>query len=197
MSTRKPGRPALLLVDFINHFDFAGGDALGRATRRIVPAVLRLRERFDRAGHPVIYANDNWMQWQGGFADLVAACREAGGDSGYVADRLAPCEGHYYVLKPKHSAFLCTALPVLLHQLRVDGLVLAGVATDSCILATAMDANMREYPVWVPRDCTAAISPERKRDALATIGESLDAETRGARAGPSLFPPSARRSGAS
>lgn len=191
----KPGRrPALLLVDLINHFDFPGGDALGRATRRIVPAVLRLRERFDRAGHPVIYANDNWMQWQGGFADLVAACREAGGDSGYVADRLAPCEGHYYVLKPKHSAFLCTALPVLLHQLRVDALVLAGVATDSCILATALDANMREYPVWVPRDCTAAIAPERKRTALAAVEQSLRADTRAAAGVSTAFPaPSGKR----
>jgi nicotinamidase-related amidase len=194
MSTQTLRRPALLLIDFINHFDFPGGAALGRATRRIVPAVLRLRERFDRAGHPVIYANDNWMQWQGGFADLVAACREAGGDSGYVADKLAPCEGHYYVLKPKHSAFLCTALPVLLHQLSVDGLVLAGVATDSCILATAMDANMREYPVWVPRDCTAAITTERKRTALATVAESLRADTRSAAVASAAFPaPSGKR----
>lgn len=173
-----PKRPALLLVDLINHFDFPGGDALGKATRRIVPAVLRLRERFDRAGHPVIYANDNWMQWQGGFPELVAACREAGGDAGYVAERLAPCEGHYYVLKPKHSAFLCTPLPVLLHQLGVDGLVLAGVATDSCVLATALDANMREYPVSVPRDCTAAISPQRKRRALETIAVAIHGDTR-------------------
>jgi nicotinamidase-related amidase len=176
-------RPALLLVDLVNHFDFPGGAALGRATRRIVPAVLRLRERFDRAGHPVVYCNDNWMQWQGGFADLVAACREAGGDSGYVAGKLAPCEGHYYVLKPKHSAFLCTPLPVLLHQLRVDALVLAGVATDSCILSTAMEANMRDYPAWVPRDCTAAISPERKRRALATLKSAAGIDTRGARGG--------------
>lgn len=178
MPAKTPRHPALLLVDFINHFDFPGGDALGRATRRIVPAVLRLRERFDRAGHPVVYANDNWMQWQGGFADLVAACRAAGGESGHVADRLAPCEGHYYVLKPKHSAFLCTPLPVLLEQLGADGLVLAGVAADSCILATALDANMRDYPVWVPSDCTAAISPERKRRALATLRESTRTDTR-------------------
>jgi nicotinamidase-related amidase len=170
-------RPALLLVDLMNHFDFPGGEALGKATRRIVPAVLRLRERFDRAGHPVIYANDNWMQWQGGFADLVAACRKAGGDSGYVADRLAPREGHYHVLKPKHSAFLCTALPVLLHQLRVDGLMLTGVATDSCILATAMDAKMRDYPVHVPRTCTAAITPGRKRQALQAIEQAFGVET--------------------
>jgi nicotinamidase-related amidase len=181
---REPRRPALLLVDLVNHFDFPGGEALGRATRRIVPAVLRLRERFDRAGAPVVYCNDNWMQWQGGFPDLVAACREAG----FVAERLAPCEGHYYVLKPKHSAFLCTPLPVLLAQLRVDALVLAGVAADSCILATAMEANMREFPVWVPRDCTAAITPERKRRALETLRQAARADTGAAGRRRSLSP---------
>lgn len=180
--------PALLLIDLVNHFDFPGGDALGDASRRIVPAVMRLRERFDRAGLPVIYANDNWMQWQGGFADLVAACRAAGGDAGSVAGRLAPCDGHHYILKPKHSAFLASPLPVLLAQLRADALVLAGVATDSCILATALDAGMRDYPLWVPRDCTAAITPERKRRALATLRESAGVDTRATAAITGTFP---------
>ena len=171
-------RPALLLIDLVNHFEFPGGDALGRATRRLVPALLRLRDRFDRARHPVIYCNDNWMQWQGGFPDLVAACRDCGGDAGHVADRLAPCEGHYYVLKPRHSAFMASPLPVLLAQLQVDALVLAGVATDSCILATALDANARDFPLWIPSDCTAAITPERKRRALRTMHESMSAAVR-------------------
>ena len=175
---KTPRRPVLLLIDLVNHFDFPGGDALGRSTRRLVPALLRLRECFDCAGHPVVYCNDNWMQWQGGFPDLVAACRDCGGDAGQVADRLAPCEGHYYVLKPKHSAFMASPLPVLLAQLQADALVLAGVATDSCILATALDANARDFPLWIPSDCTAAITPERKRRALRTMQESMSASVR-------------------
>lgn len=174
----RPRRPALLLVDLVNHFDFPGGDALGKATRRIVPALLRLRGRFDRAGLPVIYCNDNWMHWRGGFPDLVAACREAGGDPGSIAGRMAPCEGHYYVLKPRHSAFMASPLPVLLAQLQVDALVVAGVATDSCVLATALDANARDYPLWVPADCTAAITPERKRRALQMMRDSMHAAIR-------------------
>jgi nicotinamidase-related amidase len=72
---------------------------------------------------------------------------------------------------------------VLLGQLEVDGLVLAGVAADSCILSTAMDANMRDYPVRVPGDCTAAITPERRRRALAALREAASVDTRGSRAG--------------
>lgn len=180
--------PALLVVDVFNHFDFEGGAALGRATRAIVPRMLRLRNRFDAAGLPVIHANDNWMQWRGGFADLVSSCRDAGGDSGYVAGKLAPRDGHHYVLKPKHSAFLASPLPVLLAQLRVDALVLTGVATDSCLLATAMDANMREFPLWVPGDCTAAITPERRRRALAAMRDSMQVDIRGTATVAGIFP---------
>lgn len=173
----KSNRPALLLIDLINHFDFDGGAALSQATRRIVPRILKLRDRFDAEGFPVIYANDNWMHWQGGFTDLVAACRVAGGDSGYIAAKLAPGAGHYYVLKPKHSAFLASPLPVLLAQLRANALVLAGVAADSCILSTALDGNMRDYPIWVPTDCTAAITPKRKQRALAILREAASIRT--------------------
>ena len=40
--------------------------------RRITPALLRLRQRFDRAGAPVIHVNDNFAHWRGEFADLAS-----------------------------------------------------------------------------------------------------------------------------
>lgn len=181
-------RPALLLIDLLNRFDFRGGGALAKAALQASPRIVALRRRFDAAGLPVIYANDNFMQWQGEFRDLVAACRGTPGASTHLAERLAPNEQHYYVLKPKHSAFMASALPVLLAQLRVDALVLAGVATDSCVLATALDAKMREFRVWAPGDCTAAITPERKRRALAVMRASVQADTRGTRTVPGCFP---------
>ena len=111
--------------------------------------ILLLRARFDQARRPVIYVNDNCTGWQGGFADLVAACRQAGGDSRTLAERLAPCDDHYCILKPTHSAFRQSALPTLLAQLRVDALGLAGRAAASCVLATALDAHMRDLAPWV------------------------------------------------
>jgi nicotinamidase-related amidase len=184
----RPPRPALLLIDLVNRFDFEGGDALAKATLAASGRILALRERFDAAGLPVIYANDNFMHWQGEFRDLVAACRAMPGPAARIAERLAPGEGHYYVLKPKHSAFMASALPVLLAQLRVDALVLAGEAADSCVLATALDAKMREFRVWAPSDCTAANTPLRKQRALALLRASVQADTRASRAVRGTFP---------
>lgn len=54
-----------------------------------------------------------------------------------------------------------------------------GIATDSCVLATAQDAKMRGLPFRVPIDATAAVSPARKEAALAVIRLGMLADTRG------------------
>ncbi len=185
---RRRKAPALLVLDMINLFDFPGGTAMATATRRITPAVVRLRQRFDDAGAPVIYVNDNFAQWRGEFRDLVSACVEAGGIPADIATRLAPQPGHYHVLKPKHSGFACTALPVLLGKLGVRRIVIAGIAADSCVLATAQDANMREYEVWVPGDCVASRQPARRREALSLMARSINVRTSASGRVSGLFP---------
>ncbi|MEI2261951.1 cysteine hydrolase [Stenotrophomonas indicatrix] len=58
--------------------------------------------------------NDNFGNWQRDFPQLVEAYRRKGGASGQIVEYLAPSEEHYFILKPKHSAFLATPLPALL-----------------------------------------------------------------------------------
>jgi len=185
---RRRKTPALLVIDMISRFDFPDGGRMATAARRITPALARLRQRFDEAGAPVIHVNDNFANWRGEFRDLVASCVEAGGIPAHIATRLAPQPHHYHVLKPKHSAFACTALPVLLGDLGVRQLVIAGIAADSCVLATAQDANMREYALWVPSDCVASRQPQRRREALSLLSRSINARTLASNRVPGLFP---------
>lgn len=188
MNRMHPHKIALLIIDMMNLFYFKGGVARGNSALACLPAIVRLRRRFDAASEPVIYVNDNFAHWQGQFRDLVAQCTLAGGPSAKIATALTPGTGHYYVLKPKHSAFLCSPLSVLLAKLGVRRLVLTGVALDSCILATALDAKMREFDLWAPNDAVGAISPSRKEKGLALIRQSLEVDTRGTRAVTTLFP---------
>lgn len=179
---------ALLIVDMICLFDFEGGQSLGSAGVGCARAIARLRDRFDDAGAPVIYANDNFSDWQGELRDLVAACAVADGAAARIVQLLAPCAHHYHVLKPKHSAFQATALPVLLAKLGVRRVVIVGLAADACVLATAQDANMRELEIWVPRDAIAAQSPQRKVHAMAVMEKSLHANTQSTRSVQGIFP---------
>ena len=66
--------------------------------------------------------------------------------------------------------------------------VLTGLSADSCVLATAQGANMREYAVWVPQDAVAAITPARRRHALQVMAVGLGARVDAVRAVTGLFP---------
>lgn len=169
----QPGdRAALLIIDMINRFDFAGAARLIPRAARAARAILSLRAAADAADAPVIYVNDNFGQWHSERSALV----EHVGDR-LIVPEIAPRRGDYFIIKPQFSGFYATNLPVLLPKLGVTRLVLTGVATDICVLFTAGDAYMRDYALWVPEDAVAAETPERQEAALGIIGNQLGAET--------------------
>lgn len=153
--------PALLVIDMIGLLDFPDADRLAPSAVRAARAVQSLRERFHRRGWPVVYVNDNFARWQSDFRELVAMASATPGPAQVIAGLLEPTPQDYFVLKPKHSAFLDTALPVLLAKLGVRRLVLTGMALESCVLATAIDANAREYEAAVVREAVAGQPPLR------------------------------------
>ncbi len=172
---------ALLVIDMINRFDFDGGKALAGAAEPASKRIAWLRGRFHAAGWPVVMVNDNFMDWKADFREICAVCSQDGMQGAEIARRLAPVPGDYFVLKPKHSAFHASPLDALLASLDVERLVITGVATDACVLATALDAHMRDYALAVPRDCVASITPARRDRALAVLRDNCRADTRGSR----------------
>jgi nicotinamidase-related amidase len=175
-STTARRRRALLLIDFMNPFDFDGGAALAHRALMAALRAARLREQMRAAHVPVIYANDNFGRWEADFAAVVAHCRRQGGPSAQIATLLAPAPGERSVLKPRHSAFFGTPLEFLLDELRIDELVLTGIAADSCIMFTAHDAYLRKYALWVPGDCVASEQDAYRRAALAYMARTLKAD---------------------
>lgn len=169
--------PALLILDVFNTFDFPGGDELATHTKGIVPAIVALRDRFHAHGAPVIYVNDNFSRWQDGFDELVDFVRGSGGAGREVADALAPAPTDLKLVKPRHSALFETALPSLLSFLDVRRLVVTGIATDSCILATVLDAHVRGYESVVPVDTTAAQTEERVERTLIHLRDTCAMKT--------------------
>ena len=153
--------PALLVIDMIGMFDFPGADRLAQPAVRAARAIRTLRARFHEQGWPVIYVNDNFARWQSDFRELVAMASATPGAAQKIAGLLEPTPEDYFVLKPKHSAFLETALPVLLAKLGVRRLLLTGMALEACVMATAIDGNAREFGVGVVREGVAGQPPLR------------------------------------
>lgn len=170
------GGAALLIIDMINAFDFAGAGRLLTQLDPVVDAILALRDEADRAKMPIVYVNDNYGQWHSDRERIIDQCLEQQKGRGAV-ERLRPRHDDYFVIKPQFSGFYATNLPVLLPQLGASKLVLTGIASDICVLFTAADAHMRDYKLWVPGDATASETPERHRWALQIMTESMDACT--------------------
>ena len=168
---------ALVLIDVINAFDFPGSRALIRGALRVAPEIERLASRARDAGAPVIYVNDNFGKWSSDFRATVTACTRPELPGRAVAERLRPVDGDYFVLKPQHSGFYATPLELLLEHLHVHTLVLAGFATNICVLFTANDAHMRGHQIVVPRDAVAANTAALTRSSLEHVRVALGGKT--------------------
>jgi nicotinamidase-related amidase len=169
---------ALLILDVFNSFDFPGGDVLGAEALRIAPAILALRERFHAADRPVVYVNDNVARWQDGFEELLTHFEQATPAGQRVVATLRPAIHDLKLLKPRHSAFFETALPSLLEYLKVRSVVITGIAADSCVMCSALDAYVRGYDLIVPEDTVASQSHERTQRTLAHLRDTYGADTR-------------------
>lgn len=165
----------LLLIDFINPLDFEGAEDLRQPAQAAARNVARLRRRLTKQGVACIFANDNYGNWRSDFTHQWERCRRMAGEPGRMARSLFPRRTDFTVLKPRHSAFYQTPLESLLDQLRCRRLVITGLAADSCVLFTAMDAYLRGYRLWIPEDCVASETDDAKRQALAQMKRVLKA----------------------
>ena len=172
----------LVLVDFINPLNFPGAEKLATSALAAARATVRLRDRLEREKVTVVYANDNYGSWQSDFQALVAQCCAREDTSGEIARLLAPRPRDITLLKPRHSAFYCTALELLLKEMDTRDLIVAGLSTDMCVQMTAADAFLRGFEgVWVPADCTAAETPQAKAASVKYMKEILKCDVRSSR----------------
>ncbi len=170
-------KPALLLIDVINDFDFPEGHRLLRHALPAARRIVRLKSRARAAGVPVVYVNDNFGRWRSDFRHQVTHCLRPDCLGRELVRLLSPDDADFFVLKPKHSGFYSTTLDLLLKSLRIDTLVLTGFATDICVLYTANDAYMRDYRIVVAADGVAAEQASWNRSALAQM-QRLGADVR-------------------
>jgi nicotinamidase-related amidase len=168
---------ALLVIDMVNALDFPEGPRLLRQALPVARRIARLRERLKKQGVPTIFVNDNFAHWREDFSQLVALCRQPGAAGAPLVEALPPEPDDYTILKPQHSAFYNTPLEVLLAQLGVQRVILTGISSDQCIVASALDARMRQLDCVVASDGTAAPTATRHRNALAVMRE-MDVDVR-------------------
>jgi nicotinamidase-related amidase len=167
----------LMLVDVINDLDFPGNDALVKAAPRLGRRIAKLKARCHQAGIPTIYVNDNRGRWRSDFRDVVQRCLRPTSLGRSLVEQIVPQAHDYVVLKPKHSPFYATPLDVILTHLDARTIVLAGLTTNACILSSASGIHVRDFKLFVPGDCVAALNATLHRRALSVMEESFRAVT--------------------
>ena len=71
--------------------------------------------------------------------------------------------------KKRYSAFYMTDLEFVLKNLSIDTVILTGINTSSCCLATAFEATVRDYRVIMLEDCMDSMDGRDFHDAAVKI----------------------------
>jgi nicotinamidase-related amidase len=169
---------ALLLIDMINDLNFERADELLAQALPMARKIATLKREAAQLQIPTIYVNDNFGQWKSDFRHTVEHCCADNSRGREISRALRPEASDYFVLKPKHSGFYATTLDVLLEYLKVDTLIITGIAANICVLFTANDAYMRDYRLVVPSDCVASNSAEETENSLRQMKTVLKADIR-------------------
>jgi nicotinamidase-related amidase len=170
-------KDALLVVDAFNDFDHEDGDSLLASFRERVPSMVEAVRLARGAGIPVVYVNDRLGRWDADAPGLVRAvlAERRGGE---VIAPLAPEPGDLFILKPRYSAFDHTPLDLLLRELEVERVLLAGAATEGCVVQSGIDARELGLKVTIVADACATNEP-----ALAEVALRYAEEVGGMRIG--------------
>jgi ureidoacrylate peracid hydrolase len=170
---------ALVVIDVQN--DYCHDDGVfgrnGAALGPIQAAVDRIPAVVDvarRVRVPVI-----WVRTEHGpFTDspmwLSRRVRSGGaicvaGSWGAEFYRVRPAPDERVVVKHRYSAFVGSALPVVLRSLGRPVLLFAGVTTNVCVESTLRDAFMRDWSVALVEDCAAALTKEEHEAAAHNV----------------------------
>ena len=162
-----PAHAALLVVDVQNDFVADGGffDQVGadvKTIQRAIPPLAQLVDRAREAGVLVVFIqaiyDPQYLSAPMRERDLRVGRRMPRcltGSWGADFHVIAPRPNEPVVIKHRYSAFANSELDDLLKRRRIRSLLLAGVATDTCVESTGRDAYFIYYYVTLVADCCA------------------------------------------
>ncbi|MDP2917719.1 MAG: isochorismatase family cysteine hydrolase [Dehalococcoidia bacterium] len=186
-----PEHTALMIVDPQNDFCSPGGcfDRLPDADMSLVKPFIentaRLLSAARQAKVMVIFTKAT--NYPGGIyksapdlarkieyldpdAPLICAYGQWGDE---IIDGLKPLPGEIVISKNRHSSFAGTHLDMLLRSNGIKTVIVTGIATERCVLATIAGAIAHDYYVVVPRDCVASAKLNIHNAALLVMSANL------------------------
>lgn len=176
------GRSALLVVDMQHDFVRTGGSCYNVGAEYAVAPTARMIAAMRARSLPVIWTIeahrpsgiDAGLERS---ADCVFPEHTIEGTPGIeIIEELAPGHDDLIVKKRRYNCFLGTELELLLKELAIDTLLVAGVSSDVCVHWTVGEAFQRDFHVRVLEDCVAGTSVELNEASLMIMRGLVSAE---------------------
>ncbi|MFF5078179.1 isochorismatase family protein [Actinoplanes sp. NPDC000266] len=167
-----PRRAALLVHDMQNYFLAPFGTADHALMARVVDNIAALCKHAHEAGMPVVFSaqpGGQSLAERGLLQDFWGDGPPPSASALAITDALAPGPGDVQITKRRYSAFAGTPLAELLEGR--DQLIVTGVYAHIGVLATTLDAFMRDIQPFVVADAVADFSPAHHRDALRHVAD--------------------------
>jgi nicotinamidase-related amidase len=151
-------RSALLLVDVQNRFIFGASEASPGPTVRILQPVGKLLRTARAHDIPRYFVTVGHAPGPSDAAPWMRRLAAMGSDvksrltqpplsawASAIPNEIAPQPGEVHLTKWRYSAFYETGLDVLLRGMGIETVVIGGVASYGCIIATYIDACSRGF----------------------------------------------------
>ncbi len=162
-----PEFPALLIIDMVkDNFDEHKQLPITPLAKTIVDPINRLIDLFRERSWPIVFATDAYRVEDFIFKGAMKPHSLAGTPGAEVIDTLHRRDTDYWLPKRRFSAFFATDLHAWLKERGVTLCAIGGIATNYCVLSTALDALSHDFKVVLLEDCSAAASLEIHRQTL-------------------------------
>lgn len=150
-------KPALLIVDMLKDtFEGHPETELVQAARNFLPRLNEWLDWFHEQKLPVVFACDSFLADDFIFQGRMEPHSLRGTRGAEVIEGLHRSTSDIVLEKRRFSAFFKTDLDQTLRTGKVDTVVIAGIATHVCVLATALDAVSNDFSAFILEDCCAA-----------------------------------------
>jgi nicotinamidase-related amidase len=178
-------RSALLLVDVQNRFIFGTSEASSATPARVMQPIGKLLRTARTHNIPRFYVTVGHAPGVSDSAPWMRRLSDMGSDvkgrltqpplspwASEIPHEIAPQPGEVHLTKWRFSAFYETALDVLLRGAGIDTVVVGGVASYGCIIATYIDACSRGFFPLLCADAVDGAEPTMNRAAMDFMGPS-------------------------
>ncbi|MBI5486406.1 MAG: cysteine hydrolase [Deltaproteobacteria bacterium] len=166
--------PAVIVVDMLcDNIHGAHAGPARDAALAVVPAINRILDAAHERRWPVIFACDSFLPDDFIFHGRMKPHALRGTPGADPIPELHRAPDDTVLPKRRFSAFFKTDLGQTLRLLAVDTVLVAGISTHFCVLATALDAVANDFQTVLVEDACAAARPEWHAATLATYRNNV------------------------